>query len=65
MTKPQQFQTLAEQFETLAHILSACEDKEQRKHLLRKMKVIIDQVDELIFREHSTIDSERESTAPQ
>ena len=65
MTKPQHLQKLAEQFDTLAHNLSACEDKEQRKHILRKMKIIIDQVDDLIFREHSTIDSEREGTAPQ
>jgi len=60
---PQRFGWLAKQFEQLAHDLSACQDTEQRKQMLRKMKIVIDDADELIIKEHSNLDSERDSTA--
>jgi len=61
---PQRFGWLAKQFEQLAHDLSACQDTEQRKQMLRKMKIVIDDADELIIKEHSNLDSERDSKAP-
>jgi len=47
MLKGQRFQGLSEQFETLAHDLSVCQDAKQRRQLLGKMKAIVVRMDEL------------------
>ena len=47
MPKGQRFQELSEQFETLAHDLSVCQDAKQRKQLLGKMKATVEKMDEL------------------
>ena len=54
MSKGQRFQDLSEQFETLAHDLSVCQDTKQRKQLLEKMKAIVEKMDELT-RSHQAI----------
>jgi hypothetical protein len=48
MLKGQRLQELSEQFETLAHDLSVCQDPKRRKQLLGKMKRLVDQMDALI-----------------
>jgi hypothetical protein len=60
---PQRFGWLAKQFEQLAHDLSACQDTEHRKQMLRKMRIVIDEADGLLMNEQ-LLDSERDSTAP-
>jgi len=50
MLKGQRFQELSEQFETLAHDVSVCQDPKQRKQLLGKMKRLVDEMEALISR---------------
>jgi len=54
MPKGQRFQELSDQFETLAHDLSVCQDAKQRKQLLRKMKTIVVKMDELTRGQHDS-----------
>ena len=65
MTRPQRLQKLAELFETLASYLSVCQDREKRKQILRKMKVIIDDIDDLTIKHELRLEPDRDSTAPQ
>jgi hypothetical protein len=44
------FQELAKKFEGLVHDLSECQDTEQRKAYLLRMKAILNEVDELTLR---------------
>jgi hypothetical protein len=48
----QQFQRLSKQFEALVRDLNECHDAEQRKEFLRRMSVILNQVDDLILKEY-------------
>jgi hypothetical protein len=58
MPKPiNPFIWLSAQFETLAAELTTCEDAGVRKHLLRKMKMVIDEVDSLIDKDQPSPDS--------
>ena len=45
----QQFESLANAFETLAAEMRACKNTERRIVLLRRMKVLIDEIDGHIF----------------
>jgi len=56
------FQWFAAQFEALADDLNASKDVDKRKELLRRMKVILDRVDQLIFRERP-FDSKQDKDA--
>jgi hypothetical protein len=47
--KLQQFELLANKFETLAAEMNACKNPERRIELLQRMKVLIDEIDVLIF----------------
>ena len=51
---------LAVQFDILTSDLNNCQDKRQRKQLLKEMKFVIDQIDELILRERSALDLEHD-----
>jgi hypothetical protein len=50
---------LAVQLDILTSDLNNCQDKHQRKQLLKEMKFAIDQLDELILRERSILESEQ------
>jgi hypothetical protein len=54
MSKGQRFQELSEQFEKLAHDLSACHDPKRRKQLLGKMKALVEKMDELTRGQHDS-----------
>jgi DNA primase len=45
------FKWLSEQFEVLAGQMETAGEPEQRKELLRRMRVIIAEIDELVLRE--------------
>jgi hypothetical protein len=55
----QRFQRLSKQFEALVRDLNDSQDAEQRKEYLRRMSVILNQVDELILKQYPRQDSER------
>ena len=59
----QQFQSLADRFKLLTRNLSECQNLKQRRELLIGMMLVIDQIDSLIAREHSLLDSKLASTA--
>jgi hypothetical protein len=46
MPRPQtRFQWLAQQFDRLVETIHECEDPKKRQHLLRRMKVLVDEID--------------------
>jgi hypothetical protein len=45
---PEQFHFLAQQFESLVNRLNACPTAEERRQLLKRMKVLIVEIDILI-----------------
>ena len=45
----QRFESLAAEFETLAERMRVCRDPELRLVLLRRMKVLLDEIDALVF----------------
>jgi hypothetical protein len=42
------FQWLAQQFDMLVETINECEDPKKRKPLLRRMKVLIDEIDVVV-----------------
>ena len=50
-------QQLRQQFEELTDNLDVCQNSGQRKELLKRMKALIDETDELITREVLQLDS--------
>jgi hypothetical protein len=52
---------LAVQVDLLTSDLNNCKDKRQRKQLLKEMKLVIDQINELILTESSALESEPDS----
>jgi hypothetical protein len=60
----QRFQRLSNQFEALVRDLNESQDAEQRKEYLRRMSVILNQVDELILKQYPRQDSERNIVLP-
>jgi hypothetical protein len=61
---PNGFKRLAEQFDALAENLERCTAPAHRSKLLKRMRIVIDEIDQLLMHEHSYSDSERDSTAP-
>jgi hypothetical protein len=59
------FKHLAQQFDVLAENLALCSVAPQRAELLKRMRIVIDEIDRLLLQEHSYLKSEQESTAPQ
>jgi hypothetical protein len=57
------FQRLSKQFEALVRDLNDSQDAGQRREYLRRMSVILNQVDELILKQYPRQDSERNSPA--
>jgi len=47
--QPDRFQWLAHEFDVLAQSLGDCPSLERRKQLLRRMKILIDEIDKLII----------------
>jgi hypothetical protein len=52
MAETPRFEWLAKQFGTLALSLGKTTNSAQRRHLLKRMKVLIDEVDNLILKEY-------------
>ena len=63
MADNQQFDTLRKQFEAVSRNLRQCADPKVRRELLRRMRFVINEVDQLILKERSHADSKRGSTA--
>jgi hypothetical protein len=51
-----QFEALEQQFEAVAQVLRKCTDPKERRELLRRMKLVINKVDQLILGESSDAD---------
>ena len=47
--QPERFRCLAHEFDVLVQSLRDCPSLEKRKQLLRRMKILIDEIDELII----------------
>ncbi len=58
------FKRLAQQFDVLAENLQSCTAPPQRGELLKRMRIVIDEIDRLLLQEHSYSDSEQDNTAP-
>ncbi len=58
------FKRLAQQFDALAENLQSCTAPPQRGELLRRMRIVIGEIDQLLLQEHSHPDSEQDGTAP-
>ena len=56
-------QRLKAQFEALARGLKDCRDPVKRKETFRKMKVVIHEIDQLIFNEQRNSDSKANSVS--
>ena len=63
MADNRQFETLRKQVEAMARDFRQCRDPIERRDLLRRMRVAIDEVDQLILKEPSDVDSKRDSRA--
>jgi predicted DNA-binding protein YlxM (UPF0122 family) len=57
-------QHLRQQFEELADNLNVCQNSVQRKELLKRMKALIDETDELIAKEVLRLDSAPDRSNP-
>ena len=62
MADNQQFDTLRKQFEAVSRDLMQCPDPKERRELLRRMRLVINEVDQLNLKEPSHADSKRDST---
>jgi len=61
---PQRFGRLAAQFEVMAHNLTVCKNPKQRRELLIGMMVVLNQIDDILAKDHSLLDAKPDSTAP-
>jgi hypothetical protein len=61
---PQRFGRLAAQFEVMAHNLTVCKNPQQRRELLIGMMAVLNQIDDILMRDHSLLDAKPDSTAP-
>ena len=57
-----QFEALRQQFDAVARNLRQCTHQKERRELLRRMRVVISEVDQLILKEPSHADSKRDNT---
>jgi hypothetical protein len=62
VTDNQQFEALRRQSEAIVRDLRQCPDPKHRRELLRRMRLVINEVDQFILKEPSHADSKREST---
>jgi predicted DNA-binding protein YlxM (UPF0122 family) len=58
-------QQLRHQFEELTDKLNMCQNSDQRKELLKRMKAVIDETDKLITKEVLQLDSTSDRSNPQ
>ena len=56
-----QFEALRKQFEAVSRDLRQCPDPKVRRELLRRMRFVINEVDQLILKEPPHADSKRDS----
>jgi hypothetical protein len=61
---PQRFGCLATQFEVMADDLIVCQNSKQRRELLLGMMVVLNQIEDILRDEHSSLDSKPASTSP-
>jgi hypothetical protein len=61
---PRRFGRLAAQFEVMAHNLTVCQNPKQRRELLIGMMVVLNQIDDILTKDHSLLDAKPDSTAP-
>jgi hypothetical protein len=54
---PQRFGRLAAQFEVMVHKLTVCENQKQRRELLLGMMVVLNQIEDILRAEQSSLDS--------
>ena len=62
MADNRQFETLRKQCQAVLRHLRQCPDPKERRDLLRRMRLALDEVDQLILDEPSHADSNRDST---
>ncbi|SRR5712692_2932287 len=62
MADNRQFEALRQQFDGVTRNLKQCTHPKERRELLRRMRLVIKEVDQLILKEPSHADSKREST---
>jgi predicted DNA-binding protein YlxM (UPF0122 family) len=58
-------QQLRHQFEEITDNLNVCQNSDQRKELLKRMKALIDETDKLITKEVLQLDSTPDRSNPQ
>jgi len=61
---PQRFGSLAAQFEVMAHDLTVCQNPKQRRELLLGMMVVLNQIEDILRDEQSSLDSKPAAAAP-
>jgi len=61
---PQRFGSLAAQFKVMAHDLTVCQNRKQRRELLLEMMVVLNQIEDILRSENLSLDSEPVSTSP-
>jgi hypothetical protein len=64
MAETPRFEWLAEQFGALALSLGKTTNSDQRKDLLKRMRVLIDEVDDLILEEYLLLNRARVGPSP-
>jgi hypothetical protein len=62
MADNRQFEALRQQFEAVARNLRQCTHPKERRELLRRMRLVINEADKLMLNEPSHADSKRNST---
>jgi hypothetical protein len=60
----QRFGRLAAQFEGTAHNLTLCQNPKQRRELLMGMMVVLNQIEDILRNDDSSLDSKPVSTSP-
>jgi hypothetical protein len=60
----QRFERLAAHFEMIAQDLSACQNQEERRELLKGMILVLEQMADFCMNEHSLLDSKPGGTTP-
>jgi hypothetical protein len=61
---PQRFGRLAAQFEEMAHKVTDCHNPRQRRELLKGMMDVLNQIADILTKEHSLLNSKPDSTTP-
>jgi hypothetical protein len=61
---PQRFGRLAAQFEVMAHKVTDYQNPKQRRELLKGMMGVLNQIVDILTKDHSLLDSKSDSTTP-